>query len=118
VVWVGRVKQSFISYAQALVLQGLQETITVKVGTIFEDSVIGMGKWMIAVHQQLFRSHSGYTTRRSCSNQPECSRRMNGNPSSPFLEGWAPEMAAGYSINLGTRTLAQIRANTAATGEV
>jgi len=42
-------KHSFISTRRIWFCKGCKKQFTVKVGTIFEDSAIGMDKWMIAV---------------------------------------------------------------------
>jgi transposase-like protein len=42
-------KHSFISTRQLWFCKGCKKQFTVKVGTIFEDSALGMDKWMIAV---------------------------------------------------------------------
>src|SRR5271163_348584 len=42
-------KHSFISTRRIWFCKGCKKQFTVKVGTIFEDSALGMDKWMIAV---------------------------------------------------------------------
>lgn len=45
----GADKHSFISTRRLWFCKGCKKQFTVKVGTIFEDSALGMDKWMIAV---------------------------------------------------------------------
>src|SRR5579862_3279197 len=45
----GSVEHSFISTRQLWFCKGCKKQFTVKVGTIFEDSALGMDKWMSAV---------------------------------------------------------------------
>src|SRR5579862_4085425 len=45
----GSVEHSFISTRRLWFCKGCKKQFTVKVGTIFEDSALGMDKWMIAV---------------------------------------------------------------------
>ncbi|MGB7496714.1 MAG: IS1595 family transposase [Candidatus Acidiferrum sp.] len=45
----GSVEHSFISTRRIWFCKGCKKQFTVKVGTIFEDSALGMDKWMIAV---------------------------------------------------------------------
>jgi len=45
----GSVEHSFISTRKLWYCKGCKKQFTIKVGTIFEDSAIGMDKWLIAV---------------------------------------------------------------------
>jgi len=45
----GSTERSFISTRRIWFCKGCKKQFTVKVGTIFEDSALGMDKWMIAV---------------------------------------------------------------------
>jgi transposase-like protein len=45
----GDTEHSFISTRRIWFCKGCKKQFTIKVGTIFEDSALGMDKWMIAV---------------------------------------------------------------------